>query len=380
MILLLDKFLIRIKGFLAGIIAKWTKKVDMEHSDSFTNDINAYAARLNAVNLPCIYSLPHLCLLSRINIQDIINVSDSERTDHYSRFKLRKKSGGFRIISIPSPQLKYLQRWILYNILNKIRSHIACKGFDPETSIKLNAQVHLNSESLLRIDLLRFYDSINEKRVFGVFKNMGYHSNLAVSMAKLVTVKPDRKMFASFKKNELALKQKILAQPMEGILPQGAPTSPKIANLISRNLDKRLSAFAEKNGLKYTRYADDLVFSGSETILAGAKKAIYRIIKEENFFINYGKTKLVKRGGKFLVTGLNVQSTTVKVPKIMKKDIEHHLFNCLKNGAHIHMMKSKIKKRNFKDWLLGNICFVYSIEPETGERYFKYFNKIVWPI
>ncbi|HEX8358189.1 MAG TPA: hypothetical protein VF610_12280 [Segetibacter sp.] len=88
----------------------------------------------------------------------------------------------------------------------------------------------------------------------------------------------------------------------------------------------------------------------------------------------------MKRGNPFFVTGLSINNEVVTVPRKRKNNIEHHLFHCLKNGVEGHLKKSGSKNRNFKDWLLGNISFVYSIEKELGEIYFSEFGKIEWPI
>lgn len=349
------------------------------HTKEFYDDIKSYRSSLEIKGLPVIFSVRHLCLLAGVNTRNIMKIIESSRISSYKRFKLRKKRGGFRVIQTPTEELKYLQRWILYNILEKQPSHISCKGFDKTTSIKQNAEVHLNKQSILKLDLLRFYDSITEKQVYRIFKGLGYQGNLAVALAKICTIVPDDTFLKSFKKGEQHLKCIILNHGL-GILPQGAPTSPKISNLICLSLDHRLSALAYKNGLNYSRYADDLTFSGEYEKNCLIKKIVSRIIKDEKLFLNVAKSKLLKRGSPFFVTGLSVNNSIVTIPKKRKIDIEHHLFHCLRNGVENHLVKSNIKNRNFKDWLFGNIAFVYSVEKELGNLYFEDFNKIQWPI
>jgi len=190
---------------------------------------------------------------------------------------------------------------------------------------------------------------------------------------------PDFYFLKSFKNKEQHLKLKILSDGL-GILPQGAPSSPKLTNIALISLDNRLYKLAAKYGLQYTRYADDLTFSGKMEVLKQVKKIIYRVIKDENLFPNYAKTKFLKRGNPFFITGLSVHNDKVTIPKKRKIEIEHHLHHCIKNGVQNHLLKSKIENRNFKDWLLGNIAFVYSVEQDTGEKFFKQFDKIIWPI
>ncbi len=353
-------------------------QISTVHTKQFYDDIELYSAALKNKDLPVIFSVHHLCLLAGVNVQSILKLCHSSRAGSYKRFKLKKKKGGYRVIQTPTEELKYLQRWILSNILEKQSSHSSSKGFDKSSSIKINAETHLGQESILKLDLLRFFDSISEKQIYRVFRGLGYHGNVAVSMAKICTIVPSGSFINSFKKEEQGLKQYILNHGT-GILPQGAPTSPKLSNIFCYQLDNRLTKFASKNGLKYSRYADDLTFSGNCEKISIVKKAIVKIIKDEKLYVNHGKTKILKRGSPFFVTGLSVNNSIVKIPSRRKKDIEHHIYHCL-NSVEKHIVTAKIKKRNFKDWLFGNIAFVYSVEKETGERYFKDFNKIQWPI
>jgi RNA-directed DNA polymerase len=159
------------------------------------------------------------------------------------------------------------------------------------------------------------------------------------------------------------------------VLPQGAPTSPYIANILTKKLDIRLMSLAEKVGAGYSRYADDLTFSSDEEI--PSINTIDKIISEEGFTINRSKTKIQKRGGKQRVTGLTI-TNGVHVPKQYKKDILYHLHYCKLNGPIEHMKVNNITRASFKDWLYGKICYVHSIEPETGKKMMNLFNSIDW--
>ncbi|WP_067028991.1 reverse transcriptase family protein [Allomuricauda sp. CP2A] len=351
----------------------------MDHSQEFLSDIKEYRERLDEKGLPLVFSIHHLCLLAGVSVTEILEICKSDRIRYYKRFKLKKKRGGFRVIQTPENTLKFLHRWILKNILNRVESHEKCFGFDKESSIVKNASAHLGQPAILKIDLQRFYDSINEKRIYGVILSFGYHPNLAVYMAKLLTVRPDSYFLSTFKKKESSLKDK-LEMLNEGVLSQGAPTSPKLANLVCRRLDERLNKLALKNQLNYSRYADDITFSGNLVQLEKIKKTVYFIVRDENFYVNYSKTRFIKSGGNFFVTGLSIKDGVVKVPGKKKKEIEHHLYHCLKNGVINHLKSAGVSQRNFKDWLLGNIAFVHAVEKDVAKDYFEQFNKINWPI
>jgi RNA-directed DNA polymerase len=268
----------------------WKKK--NEPTSELDLELENYRDKLEERNLPVFYSINHLCLAASVNVDRTFKICESDRIKSYKRFKLTKKRGGYRVIQSPISELKYLQRWILINILSKIESHKSSCGFDKGKSIAQNANVHVGARAILKMDLKRFYDTINEKRVYGIFKAMGYHSNLSVSLAKICTVNPDDNLINSFKIGEDEIKDFILNRD-EGLLPQGAPTSPKISNLIARSLDRRLSGLAEKNNLKYSRYADDLTFSGNISELKAIKKTVKHIIKDEHFFVNNSKTRII---------------------------------------------------------------------------------------
>lgn len=363
----------------------WLKRNFVINDNNLEKNLKDYKTILLANNLPVIYTVEHLCLVADVPIKLIREICNSNRINYYRRFKLRKKRGGYRLIQTPFDTLKYLQKWILIHILNNVESNPNSFGFDKNSSIYDNAKVHLKAESILKMDLMRFYDSINERRIYGIIKSLGYHPNLAVSIAKLLTTEPDSFFFKTFKKNEQPLKNYLQGLEKknlftEGVISQGAPSSPKLANLVCRNLDKRLHQLAVNNNLAYSRYADDLTFSGDLEILKKIKKTVSHIVKDENLFINHSKTKIIKSGGKFLVTGLNIENDKVTVPRIFKKEIEHHLYHCLNNGVMNHLAKASIPNRNFKEWLLGKIAFVHSIEKDVAAVYFEKFNRINWPI
>jgi len=141
---------------------------------------------------------------------------------YYTTYKIKKKRGGFRQIMSPKASLKFVQRWINENILSQIPLDTACTGFRKNSSIKKNALLHQNKEAVLKLDLYRFFETITQNRVYGVFKSIGYHTNLAVYLAQLTTSPPP------YLYRETVLQDKyvpngFLKQEEESILPQGAP-------------------------------------------------------------------------------------------------------------------------------------------------------------
>lgn len=350
--------------------------LEQGHSQSYIDDCIAYAKNLEQKGLPVIFSTSHL--------SQILNVTDlgliiRNRNAYYKFYQIKKNNGkGFRQIVSPYSNLKFIQNFINNEILSKVEVHNCANGFVSKKSILHNAIPHKNAKALLNIDLLKFFDSIPEKRVFGIFKSLGYAKNLSVDLAKLTTVTlPDDYLNSFSEKESKAYKR--LIKDGESVLPQGAPTSPTLSNLVLYRTDKRLSALAKKLNVNYTRYADDITFSGDFENLPKLK-LISHIIKDESFNINWDKVGIYKKGRKQLVTGLTI-SNDVHIHQTFKKVVKKHIYCCIKFGVEEHLKFLKLEKIGFyKEWLFGKINFIKSIEPKVGQELTNSFNRIIWPI
>ncbi|HWK14196.1 MAG TPA: reverse transcriptase domain-containing protein [Rhizobiaceae bacterium] len=197
---------------------------------------------------------------------------------HYRTFPMKKSDGSDRLISTPKTYLKVIQWWILDNILDGSRLDNAAHGFRKGRSYFSNAYAHFGSKHILNVDIKSFFDSIQRHHVLRVFSDLGYEENGSFVLTALVT--------------------------RNGVAPTGAPTSPMIANLIFRDADEQLSIFAAENGLKYTRYADDLTFSGQDKISHNVLASVSKIVEATGFVLNVKKTKFMGRGDRQDVTGL----------------------------------------------------------------------------
>ncbi len=164
----------------------------------------------------------------------------------YVEFTIPKASGEPRKITAPRPKLKKLQRKILDELLVKCAPHDAAHGFVRGRSVVTNAQPHAGAQLVIKMDLRDFFPTIHYRRVVGLFKHYGYGDEVAAALASLCT---HRSQLADGRVQ------------WPGVLPQGAPTSPALANVLCRRLDSRLLGLAKRAGAVYTRYADDLTFS-----------------------------------------------------------------------------------------------------------------------
>lgn len=220
---------------------------------------------------------------------------------HYQRFTIAKKSGGERHISAPMPRMKRAQYWVLDNILAKMPVHEAVHGFLPGRSILTNAAPHVGQDVVINLDLKDFFPSIGMRRVRGVFRQLGYSPQVASLLALVCTEAPT---------DEVQLDgQRYFVARGERVLPQGAPTSPMLTNLLCRRLDARLAASAAKLGFRYTRYADDLTFSADAAHGRDTGKLLWRvkqIVASEGLTVHPDKQQVMRRHRQQHVTGIVV--------------------------------------------------------------------------
>jgi RNA-directed DNA polymerase len=350
-----------------------------DHSQDYKDLLISYSQNLASQDLPVIFDLYHLAYMIGIPPYRLINMI-RDRELLYNTYKIRKKNGGYRWIMSPNEELKSVQRWILINILEKITISNSANAFVRGKSIVSNARNHIGKELILNIDLYRFFDTITEKRVFGLIKKLGYTDKLSYDIAKLLCVNAPNSYWKEIKKENRLKKRLIKSKP--AILPQGAPTSPIISNIVSKNLDKAFLTYCAKCNIEYSRYADDLSFSGKRDDMLSLP-IIKKIIRQQGFTINIDKTKYLSHHRRQTITGITVNNG-LYVDKKITKLIKQELFYCLKYGYKDHLEykknKGKTLKSGYKDWLLVKICFIYSVEKENGEKLFKLFNQIEWGI
>ncbi|WP_206028668.1 reverse transcriptase family protein [Thalassoroseus pseudoceratinae] len=277
---------------------------------------------------------------------------------HYISFTVPKKSGGERVLSAPHRDMAAAQRWILENILEAVPVHEAAHGFVRKRSTVTNAEPHVGQEMLVGCDLEDFFPSITVFRVMGVFEQLGYSPAVATILALLCTECPRRKMIYAG--------QTFYAATGPRALPQGACTSPALSNLVCRRLDSRLTGLAKQFGANYTRYADDLTFSGSGDVanMAGWVIAkIRHVVADEGFTLNRKKTRVQRPNMRQTVTGVVVNERP-GVPRKLVRRLRAILHNAQTTGL---AAQNRENHPHFESWVEGMVSYIQMVNPSQGE-------------
>jgi hypothetical protein len=246
----------------------------------------------------------------------------------YTAFSIKKKSGADRVIHAPAKGLKAIQKCLnlIFQVVYADQQHKAATGFVPNKSVVDNAKLHTQSNYVYNLDLKDFFPSIDQARIWGRLKLAPFNLNEKTGRLELTN------MIAALCCHKMEVERMqadgTWQKELRNVLPQGAPTSPTLTNIICQQLDFYLSAVAKRFNLKYSRYADDITFSSQHNVYqedGDFIKELHRIITAQNFHIKSSKTRLQKRGYRQEVTGLNVNEQ-VNVSKRYIKQLRMWLY------------------------------------------------------
>jgi len=290
---------------------------------------------------------------------------------HYVYRWIPKAAGRWRLIEMPKSRLKATQQRLLHHLLDRVPPHDAAHAFRKGRSVVTFARPHCGREVVLRFDLKDFFPSVPASRVHALFARLGYTTPVARLLAGLCTnVVPDDACRPETTWHE----RKRLRSPH---LPQGAPTSPALANLCARRLDARLDGLARSVGADYTRYADDLAFSGGAALERAAGRfpvVVATIALEEGFEVNTHKTRVLRRGVRQQLAGVVVNAH----PNVRRADYDRlkaTLTNCVRHGP---VPENRDGHGDFRSHLLGRIAHVGRLNPARGRRLREVFDRIDW--
>jgi hypothetical protein len=297
---------------------------------------------------------------------------------HYHYRIESKRFGQIRLIEAPKSRLKIIQRRILAELLEPIPLHESTHGFRRGRSIKSFTAPHVGQTAVLKIDLQDFFPSIAAARVQALFRTVGYPEPVADALAGLCSnATPADVWKIAEAGGDAAQHQRARRLYEKSHLPQGAPTSPAIANLCAYRLDCRLAALAASAGATYTRYADDLAFSGGVDFARSASRfqtQVCATVMEEGWAVHHRKTRLMRQGVCQRLAGVNVNER-VNLCRRNFDLLKATLTNCLRMGA---TSQNRAGHADFRSHLEGRVSYVEFINPERGAKLRRLFERIEW--
>lgn len=319
-------------------------------------------ARLAELQLPVMHTPADVATALGLSIKQLrwltFHTEAATRT-HYVKFQVPKRSGGMRTLAAPHKTLKLAQRWVLTSVVDRLPVTSAAHGFVAGRGIVTNASPHVGKAVIVNMDLEDFFPTISFYRVRAVFERYGYSGSVATVLALLGTESPRMTVTYSGTRYEVATGPRGL--------PQGAPTSPGLSNQVGRKLDKRLLGLAAKMGFTYTRYADDLTFSGGPELAERVGYLIARVrhfAREEGFTLNEKKSRVMRRNAAQTVTGVVVNDK----PSVSRDELRRLRAILHRAKAEGLDAQNREGRPNFRAWLEGKIAFVSMIRPDVGAR------------
>lgn len=345
----------------------------------------------NPWHLPVLHGLEDVGRLLRLDVGELEWFADGRhlargavavRLQHYRVSTRLAPSGAVRVLEAPKPRLKAMQRLLLAHVLHGVPPHDAAHGFRTGRSVATSAAPHAGQAVVLRMDLEGFFASVSVGRVYGILRTAGYPEPVAHCLAGLCTTVLPRSAWAQVPRPADELLDahwrlgRRLAAPH---LPQGAPTSPVLANLAARRLDVRLTALAVSWGGAYTRYADDLAFSGGRGWGRGTSRligAVTAIAASEGFRVNNRKTAVLPRAGRQLLGGLVVNER----PHVGRAEVDRLkavLHNCVRFGPSSQNHDGVLDLRGH---LTGRVAWVAQHDATRGARLRATLDAVDWSL
>lgn len=294
-----------------------------------------YANDLHSRNLPVIFDQTHFSLLLGIDNEYLHRMSNAPEY-FYRTFYIKKKNGKKRRINEPLPDLKRVQSWILNEVLYKVPCSKFAKAYIPHISIKDNARFHRKQKTVMVVDLKNFFPSIKSGYILGVFLSLGYNLPTAVMLTRLCCLRES--------------------------LPQGAPTSPYLSNLVMRQFDNNISKYCTAQHIRYTRYADDLTFSGDFDIAS----VLYNIDKELKYLNlrrNPRKLKVMRSGDRQQTTGIVVNEKQ-QLSRGYRMKIRQEVHYIQQFGLDDHLAHIGETHSNYFEHLCGKVKYALFINPK----------------
>ncbi len=292
---------------------------------------------------------------------------------HYRQALVSKRGdgAGWRLLEVPAAHLRAVQRRLLTQLLNGLPPHAAAFGYARGRSVAQHAALHAGQGRLLRFDLSDFFSTVRAARIHALFKTLGYSTAVARSLTALCTTSVPEAWLRQEKRLSWLQKQRL----RDAHLPQGAPTSPALANLCAFGLDARLAGLAESFGARYSRYADDLVISGPTTLPVRTISAwVAAIAADEGFAVNPRKTRSLGVAQRQSVCGIVVNARP-NLPRDEFDRLRATLHRCVVDGP------AGQNRDGHADWrahLQGRVAWAAQLNPVKAVKLRKLLDRVDW--
>lgn len=310
-----------------------------------------YGRNLLENGYPPLFDLKHLAFVTGISPDTIRRLLEAPGS-YYDEFRIPKRMGGSRLIVAPQPELKRVQQWLQRNVTCVLPMHELAHGFRRARSIVSNARPHAAAESVMKMDLQDFFGTVPKSTVFRSLRRAGYSQPVAEAMARLAT--------------------------LNGFLPQGAPTSPDLANAAAYRLDLRLNGLSAKHQLRYTRYADDLTFSGSAVREPPVRRAVEFIIRDSGFRPNEAKTRVMTGAGQNRVTGV-VVNDGLSWPRARRRWLRQEVHYLGAHGVVGHLGTRGYDQPAYKEFIYGHVYALRQLHREEADVHLRVLDVVDWP-
>ena len=319
---------------------------------------------------PKIESAADLARTLEISVDELDTaVRRSQQRHAYHLLIIQKSSGGIRVIEQPTDALRVLQRRILRRVLSPATLHPAAHGFVRGRSVLTHAALHVGKRCVLRLDIADFFTSITAGRVHSAFLRLGLPPRVATILTALTTSAQKASMLrAALRREKTDYSQMFVSDWVRDSqetlcvphLPQGAPSSPMLANWIAHRLDQRLAGLSRAWQMNYSRYADDLTFSTNESAVNRVRfiGMVRNIVASEGWILNERKTLVMPQSARQRVTGIVVNESM----NLCRKD-----FDALKAAVHRYAT-APLRDAAIRAQLLGRIAWLEQFRPERAAK------------
>ena len=286
-------------------------------------------------------------------IKKIYTISNNKEKN-YHIYKIKKRNGTYRTIYEPNLNLKIIQENILHNILEQKHISKYAKAYKKGINLIENAKPHLNQKIILKLDIRNFFDSIAFTQIYNACFPIEYFpESIGILLTNLCTC--------------------------YDTLPQGTKTAPYISNLVLQDFDNTIGSYCESQNIAYTRYCDDMTFSGGFNY-----HQVIKLVRQElsklGLTLNNDKIRVITRKNRQVVTGI-VVNEKLQVNSNYRKKIRQEIYYISKYGLYSHLKKSRevISKEKYLNVLLGKINFVLQINKNDKEfiKYQKYIINLI---